>query len=82
MKINLLSLTYGCKNNVAISDKYDGNRVFLFSFKKHALVDRVFTLLVVYRKQSTRTQEFLQMLQYLLVTSSIDIIARSLIMIF
>ena len=47
MKINLLSLTYGCKNNVAISDKYDGNRVFLFSFKKHALVDRVFTLLVV-----------------------------------
>ena len=32
--------------------------------------------MLVYRKQSMRTQEFSQMLQYLLATNSIDIIPR------
>ena len=36
------------------------------SFKKHALADRVFTLMLIYRKQ---------MLQYLLAKIPIDIIA-------
>ena len=53
-----LSLAYGCRNNFAILDKSDANGVFLFSFKKHALVDRVFTLMLVYRKDFMRKQEF------------------------
>ena len=47
----------------------------IFSFKKHAFADRVFTLMLVYRKQSMHMQEFFQMLQYLLATNSIDITA-------
>ena len=46
----------------------------LFSFKKHVFVDRVLTLILVYRKQSMQAQVFFQMLQYLLATNSIDII--------
>ena len=38
------------------------------SFKKHALADRVFTLMLIYRKQT---------LQYLLAKIPIDIIAGS-----
>ena len=38
------------------------------SFKKHALANRVFTLMLIYRKQ---------MLQYLLAKIPIDIIARA-----
>ena len=47
----------------------------IFSFKKHAFADRVFTLMLLYRKQSIKMKEFLQMLQYLAVTYFIDIIA-------
>ena len=32
----LLSLAYGCRNNVTILDKFDNNGVTIFSFKKHA----------------------------------------------
>ena len=39
-----LSLAYWCRNDVAISDKIDANGVSIFSFKKHAFADRVFTL--------------------------------------
>ena len=35
---------------------FDANGVFLFSFKKHDLADRVFTLMLVCREQSMRTQ--------------------------
>ena len=31
-----LSLAYGCRNNVFISDKLDANVVSISSFKKHA----------------------------------------------
>ena len=55
-------------------NKFKANGVCLFSFKKHAFVDRMFTLMLVYRKQSMRTQEYFQMLQYLLATNFIDII--------
>ena len=44
-----LSLTYGCRNNIAILDKFDANGVSIFSFKKHVFVYRVFTLMLVYR---------------------------------
>ena len=47
-----LSLTYGCGNNVAVLDKFDTNGFSIFSFKKHNFADRVFTLMLVYRKHS------------------------------
>ena len=71
---NFLSLPYGCKNEVALVDKFDANGVSIFSFKEHAFVYRVFTLMLVYRKQSLGVQEFSQIIQYLLAAYSIDII--------
>ena len=70
-----LSLDYRYRNNVAVLDKCDTKGVSIFSFKKHDLADRVFTLMLVYRKHSMRMQEFFQMLQYLLATNSVDIVA-------
>ena len=70
----ILSLACRCRNNVAILDKFNANGVSIFSFKKHAFADRVFTLMLFYRKQSMPIQEFSQMLQYLVATYSIDII--------
>ena len=35
------SLAYGCRNDVAILDKFDGNVVSIFSFKKHTFSYRV-----------------------------------------
>ena len=34
-----MSLAYGCRNEVAVVDKFDANGVSIFSFKKHAFVD-------------------------------------------
>ena len=56
-------------------NKLDTNGVSIFRFTKHTFADRAFTLMLVYRKQSMQMQEFFCMLQYLLVTNSIDIIA-------
>ena len=36
-----ISLAYGCRNDVAVSDKFDTNGVCLFRFKKHAFADGV-----------------------------------------
>ena len=68
-----LSLAYGWRNEVAVIDKFDANGVSIFSFNKHAFVDRVFTLMLVYRKQSFGVQEFSQKMQYLLAAYSVDI---------
>ena len=70
-----LSLAYEYRNNVAVLDKFDGNGVSIFSFKNHDFADRVFTLMLVYRKHSMQMQEFFQMLEYLLATNSIYIVA-------
>ena len=43
-----LSLAYVFINTIAILDKFDTNGVRIFSFKKHAFVDRVFTLMLAY----------------------------------
>ena len=61
-----LSLAYRCRNDVALLNKFDGNGVSILSFKIHAFAARIFTLMLVYRKQSMHIQEFFQMLQYLL----------------
>ena len=46
-----LTLGYGCRNDVALLDKFDANEVSILNFKKHAFTDRVFTLVLVHRKQ-------------------------------
>ena len=69
-----LSLAYGCRNEVAVVDKFDNNGVSIFNFKKHDFLDRVFTLMLVYKKQSLGVQEFSQIMQYLLAAYSVDII--------
>ena len=51
-----LSLAYRCRNDVAVLNKFDANGVSILSFNKHAFVDNVFTLMLVYRKQSMRMQ--------------------------
>ena len=53
-----LSLAYGCKNDVVVLDKFDTSGVSIFSFTKHACANRVFTLMLVYRKQFLGTQDF------------------------
>ena len=47
-----LHWAYSCRNDVAVLNKFDANRVSILSFKKHAFANRVFTLMLVYRKQS------------------------------
>ena len=71
----MLSLADKCRNNVAILDNCDTNGVFIFSFKKVAFVDRVFTLMLVYREQSMQMREFSRIIQSLEATYSIDVIA-------
>ena len=52
------SLGYGSRNDATVLNKFDENGAAIFSFKKHAFADRVFTLMLVYRKQSMHMQEF------------------------
>ena len=67
-------LTYGCRNHVAILNKFDTNGTSTFSLKKNALADRVFILMLVYRRQSMNTQQFFQIFfRYLLTAYPIDI---------
>ena len=55
-----LSLAYVCRNDLAVLKKFDANGVSILSFKKHAFVDRVLTLMLLYRKQSMHMLEFFQ----------------------
>ena len=68
-----LSLAYGCRNEVVVVHIFDANGASIFCFKKHAFVDRVFILMLVYRKQSLGVQQFSQTMQYLLAVYSVDI---------
>ena len=74
-----LSLAYGSRNDVAVLDKFDVNGVSIFSFKKHAFPNRVFTLMLVYRKQPLGMQKLYELMQYLLVANSINIIGGDFI---
>ena len=51
-----LSPVYGCRNDVAVLNKFDTNGVSIANFKKHAFAERVFTLMLVYRKKSMHIQ--------------------------
>ena len=45
---------YGCRNNIAILDKFDATGACFFSLKKHAFVDRVFNFNVSLWKDFSR----------------------------
>ena len=68
---------YGCRNNIAILDKFDATGACFFSLKKHAFVDRVFNFNVSLWKAIHVKTEFFPILQYLLATSSTDIIVEN-----
>ena len=42
-------LANGCRNDVAVSNKFYANRISILSFKKLDLVNKVFKILLVYR---------------------------------
>ena len=68
------SLAHRCRNDAALLNKFDENGISSLGLKKRDFGETVFTLMLVYRKQSTHMQEVFQMLQYLRATDSIDII--------
>ena len=49
-------LAYGPKIDVAILNNFDVNGLSIFSFKKNSFPNRVFTLMLVYRKQFMQMQ--------------------------
>ena len=53
---------YICRNDIAVLDKFNANGVSIFSFKEYGFDYRIFTLILVYRKNSMQMQEFFQML--------------------
>ena len=55
-KTKILILAYGCRNDVGVLDQFDANGLCIFNFKKHGFADRVFTLLLVHRKQPMQMQ--------------------------
>ena len=57
-KCKFLSLAYICRNDVAVWDKFDANGVSILNFKKCAFAGRVFTLMLVYRKQTMQMNFF------------------------
>ena len=78
MKTYFLGLAYRYRNDIDVLVKFDTNGVSIFSSKSHAFASKVFTLMLIYRNQSLAMQEFSQLMQYLLVANSIDIIAWGL----
>ena len=55
-KTKFLSLAYGCRNDVAVLNKFDANGVSILSFKKYVFADKIFPLILIYRKQSMHMQ--------------------------
>ena len=70
-----LSVAYGYRNDVAILNTFYTNGESIFSFKEHAFAHRVFTLMLVYRKQFLGMLEFSHLRQFLLEADSADILA-------
>ena len=43
-----LNLADRCRNDVAVLDKFNGDGLSIFSFRKHAFANKVFILILVY----------------------------------
>lgn len=48
---------YICRNDIAVLDKFNANEVSIFSFKEHGFHYRIFTLILVYRKNFMQMQQ-------------------------
>ena len=48
MKINFLSLAYGCRNDVTVLNRFDATIIFILSFKKQTFADRLFTFMLFF----------------------------------
>lgn len=70
----LLSLACRYWNDDAAFNKFGSNEVSISSIKKHGFVNRIFTLVSVYRKQPLEIQIFSQAMQSLLAASPNDIV--------
>ena len=46
-KNKFLSLAYGCRNDVAVLNKFDANGVSILSFKKYVFPDKIFPLMLI-----------------------------------
>ena len=51
-----LSLPYRCRNDVIVLNKFEANGVSILSFKKNFFAERVFTLMLLYRRQFLQAQ--------------------------
>lgn len=66
-----LNLAYVCQNYIAIIR----NGISVISFKKDKFKERVFSSMLVCRKQVMSLDEFCRMSEYLLAEKSVDVIA-------
>ena len=59
-KNKFYSLAYGCRNDIAILNKFDANEVSILFFKKHTFfANRVFTLMLIYNLLKASQNKFL-----------------------
>ena len=63
-----LNLPYGCQDDIAII-------ISIINLRKDNFTERVFTLMLVYRKTAMWLDEFYWTLEYLLAANSVDVIA-------
>ena len=63
-----LNLPYGCQDDIAII-------ISIINLRKDNFTERVFTLMLVYRKKAMCLEEFDWTLEYLLTANSVDVIA-------
>lgn len=70
-----LNLPYGCQDDIAIIKKFDINGISIINLRKDNFTERVFTLMLVYRKTAMWLDEFYWTLEYLLAANSVDVIA-------
>ena len=63
-----LNLPYGCQDDIAII-------ISIINLRKDNFTERVFTLMLVYRKKAMWLDEFDWTLEYLLTANSVDVIA-------
>ena len=52
------SLPEVCGNDAAVLDEFEANGVSVYNFEEHYFAERLFTLILIYRKQSMRRQQF------------------------
>ena len=70
-----LSLAYGCKESILVLRRFDINGVSILSFKKNYFSTNIFTMMLLYRPGSMAFEGLREVLEYLIATNTVDIIA-------